>query len=151
MAMNSLDHERTLHYELKISCRDLGSPQMTTLSYFTMFINVQDENDNAPSFDSEKYSAEVPENTVIGSSILKMNVSDPDSGANGNFSLIIKGAAQSFFKFDSSGALILISKLDYEIQSHYQFSVVAKDYGIPSLEKSASVGFSFSFSLCHFC
>ena len=143
MAMNSLDHERTSYYKLEISCRDLGDPQLTSQSYFTMIINVQDENDNSPSFDSEKYSAGVPENTGIGSVILKMKVSDPDSGANGNFSLAIKGSAQNVFTFNSERSLVLNSKLDYEIQSHYQFSVVAKDYGTPSLEKSASVSLQF--------
>ena len=141
IAVNPLDHERNSHYELKISCRDLGNPQLTCQSSFTLSINVQDENDNSPAFDSEKYSTDVPENTAIGSVILKINVSDPDSGPNGNFSLTMKGdSARSVFKYDrNEGALILIGSLDFEKKSHYQFSVVAKDFGTPPLEKSASV------------
>ena len=121
---------------------------MTSQSYFTMIINVLDENDNSPSFDSEKYSAEVPENAAIGSVVLKMNISDPDSGSNGNFSLLIKGSAQNMFKFNTEGSLVLIRKLDYEVQSHYQFSVVARDYGKPSLEKSASVSLQDFLQFC---
>ena len=145
IAINPLDHEKSPHFTLKISCNDLGHPRLTSSSPFTLYVNVIDENDNPPVFDSEKYFTEIAENTAVGSIILRLNVSDPDSGLNGNFSLTIKeSSSRAVFRYDREKAgLILIGKLDYEKQSLYQFSIVAKDFGTPSLEKSASVNSNF--------
>ena len=56
-------------------------------SSVTVYVNVEDVNDNAPVFDPSSYNNEIWENVTIGSRILTVTATDPDSGKlinNGN-------------------------------------------------------------------
>lgn len=149
IAIKPLDRERTPFYSLVITCQDMGNPQLYSPDSFQLDINLLDENDNSPVFNSQVYTTKILENTTIGSTILLMTVGDSDAAKNGKFNLtIVEKSAQRVFKYNqSAGALILARKLDFESQSSYHFTVVAKDHGIPPLEKSAVVSDSpFTFS-----
>ncbi len=139
--MKSLDRERDAHYNLVIICKDQGNPQMTSSTSLEVQINVLDENDNAPIFNMNSYVANVPENLTVGATILHINVSDPDAGMNGMIDLrIIEASAREMFEYDPlTSALKLKRPLDYESVSQYHFTVIARDMGVPVLEKSAVV------------
>lgn len=47
-------------------------------------IDVLDVNDNAPTFKEKEYSFVLLENTPVGSSVLNLTATDPDSGPSGN-------------------------------------------------------------------
>ena len=146
IAMKSLDRERDSTYSLVISCRDMGNPHLTSPTSLRLDIKVLDENDNAPVFNAQQYSATIKENTPIGSTILFMNITDPDAGKNGMFNVsMIKLDGKNVFGYDSqTSALVLTGKLDFEKTAVYQFTVIAKDFGSPSLEKSAAVCISLN-------
>ena len=46
-------------------------------------VDVLDVNDNAPSFPQDSYTAVIPENAPIGSTVINITASDPDEGAGG--------------------------------------------------------------------
>ncbi len=139
--MKPLDHERDPQYNLVINCEDMGDPQLTSKNTLQLQVNVLDENDNSPRLSRQDYTANVKEDLPIGSTILFVNITDPDAGANGMFNLsIIEASARTMFEYNPvSCALTLKKKLDYEKVKSYHFTVIAKDFGTPSLEKSAEV------------
>lgn len=68
-----LDRELRSHYDLVVEASDGAvDPRRTTL---TLFIQVTDINDNSPIFSQENYVVNVPENSPMGTVILKLSVS----------------------------------------------------------------------------
>ena len=63
---------------LSIKAQDSGSTPLS--STVSVYMNVVDENDNAPTFDPSTYSDEVWENATVGSSIMSVSATDIDSG-----------------------------------------------------------------------
>ena len=76
-------------------------------------INVVDENDNSPQFEKSSYVAVVAENRKIGSSILTIRASDPDSGMNGKVNYSMTGGDGKFEMNPNTGAFS--DKSDYKI------------------------------------
>lgn len=50
-----------------------GTPPLQATSSATVFVNLQDLNDNDPTFRNLPFVAEVPEGLPIGSSVYKVN------------------------------------------------------------------------------
>ena len=63
---------------MTVKASDRGNSPLT--STVTVYINVDDINDNAPIFDPSTYSYEIWENATIGTSILSVKATDTDSG-----------------------------------------------------------------------
>ena len=61
-----------------MKAQDSGATPLS--STVSVYVNVLDENDNAPIFDPGTYSDEVLENATIGTSILVVTATDIDSG-----------------------------------------------------------------------
>lgn len=66
------------HYVLIVGAEDGGIPPLS--STVTVYVNVDDVNDNAPVFDPSTYSDEVMEDAPRGTSILTVTATDIDSG-----------------------------------------------------------------------
>ena len=58
--------------------RDSGDPAQT--SSVTVYINIQDVNDNTPLFEHGVYEPAVFENVTIGTSVIQVLATDIDSG-----------------------------------------------------------------------
>lgn len=150
IADKPLDRELTSSYQLKIDAFDSGVPSRKASKPFILTINIKDSNDNAPRFDKTQYKIEVNEDVTVGSSLLSFTVADLDNGVNKEFDLQI---LEERFKYvfmirkvkDASYELVLQEQLDYEFQNVYYFALNAKDQGVPSLERSASVSSIFLF------
>jgi len=56
-------------------------------------IYISDENDNAPVFTQDIYTATIPENVPQGYSVIRVNTSDADTGINAEHSFTITGIA----------------------------------------------------------
>ena len=68
----------------------------------TIWINVGDTNDNAPSFVSSHYNIEVDENLPIGTSIFSLTATDDDVGENAELTYSVQsGADSAYFYMDS--------------------------------------------------
>ena len=77
-----LDRESRDAYALTLLAIDGGSPARS--ASVRVRINVDDVNDNAPSFSaSSQYETTVTENQPISSSILQVHADDRDLGPNG--------------------------------------------------------------------
>lgn len=66
------------HYILVVQAQDNGHPSLSTT--ITVYCNVLDLNDNAPSFDPMSYSNEIYENIPIGKDVVTVSATDIDSG-----------------------------------------------------------------------
>uniref|UniRef100_A0A3Q3E0C4 Cadherin domain-containing protein n=1 Tax=Hippocampus comes TaxID=109280 RepID=A0A3Q3E0C4_HIPCM len=66
-----------------------------------IIVRVLDVNDNAPSFDKDKYLVEVMENSPIGSLVIQLNATDLDEGSNSDvlysYSLYTSERTQNVF------------------------------------------------------
>ncbi|XP_030595502.1 protocadherin beta-16-like [Archocentrus centrarchus] len=126
-----LDRERHPHFSLKLIAIDGGTPQRS--GTVNIDVTVLDVNDNDPVFNQPVYKATVVENTKTGTSIIKVNATDADSGSNGliTYSLSkMKGSAANIFIIDENTGTIYVSgQIDYEKDRKYELRVEARDYG----------------------
>ena len=70
--------EEIEHYILIVSASDNGEPALTATA--TVYVNVEDVNDNPPEIEQSLYEVQVKENVPIGTTVLQMKVTDKDSG-----------------------------------------------------------------------
>ncbi|KAM3963659.1 dachsous cadherin-related 1 [Aphomia sociella] len=114
---------------LTVVAKDRGNPPMSSTA--TLVVTVLDVNDNEPIFDQSFYNVTVPESEAVGSCILKMSAIDPDCGVNAivNYTLGDGVARPQFTVKPDSGELCVAAPLDHEINSDFEFPVVATDRG----------------------
>ncbi|CAG9865049.1 unnamed protein product [Phyllotreta striolata] len=110
-----------------------SSPPLVALA--EIVLQVQDENDHAPQFESNLYHLNLAENVQEGRSVLRVMAHDEDQGNNGeiryNFGPDI-GATANLFAIDvHTGWISVIAKLDKEVKPEYKFFVTATDNGSP--------------------
>ncbi|XP_054989208.1 protocadherin Fat 3 isoform X2 [Sorex araneus] len=101
----TLDRERVSGYSLLVQAVDSGSPALSSTA--TVNIDISDVNDNSPTFTPANYSAVIQENTPVGTSILRLAVTDRDSFHNGppfSFSIVAGNEKQEFL-LDPQGVL----------------------------------------------
>ena len=119
-----LDHEESSSYDITVTARDGGTPSLSATA--TVKVTVNDLNDNKPSF-AQDYTTTLRENTAKGKTVLRVEASDPDSGANGNIAYVIRsGNNLGFFSLDKTSGVISVGKPpDREKNSHFTLSVEA--------------------------
>lgn len=139
MLARKLDFEATQKYTMVISAQDKGSPSLR--SNLTLNIEVQDVNDNPPTFDKEEYQVNVVESLAVNSQFLQVNAVDLDTGNNARLTYRIKeeSLADLFGIFPNSGSLYLKKSLDREAKDRYTITVIATDNGLPQGSASVTV------------
>ncbi|XP_071748477.1 fat-like cadherin-related tumor suppressor homolog isoform X5 [Lepeophtheirus salmonis] len=120
-----LDRESISLYELTITVFDQGLPQKSSL--ITLYINVEDNNDNPPIFFKSSYSYLIPENVKVGSIIASVNAKDIDEGLNGIVQYSIKSKTNDFLINSDTGIIKVNSILDREKIEVYDIIIAAKD------------------------
>uniref|UniRef100_H0X4Q0 Cadherin domain-containing protein n=1 Tax=Otolemur garnettii TaxID=30611 RepID=H0X4Q0_OTOGA len=127
----ALDWEEQKELTLTLTALDGGSPPRSGTS--TIRIVVMDINDNAPQFAQALYEAHTPENSPVGSLIVKVSAEDVDSGVNAEVSYSFFDAAEDIpttFQINPfSGEIILRELLDYELVKSYKINIQATDGG----------------------
>jgi len=109
-----------------------------TLSHVTL--TVIDANDHTPSFDSDQYMVQVPENAPPNISIFSLRAADLDSNHFGRVTYSIEGSGSNrFFVQPQTGDIgvspcedpsdLLQTCLDFETQPTYSLKYVATDGG----------------------
>ncbi|XP_056644010.1 fat-like cadherin-related tumor suppressor homolog isoform X1 [Diorhabda sublineata] len=110
-----------------------SSPPLVALA--EIILQVQDENDHPPQFESSLYHLNLAENVEEGRSVLRVIAHDEDQGNNGevryNFSPDIGDTANLFAIDSHTGWISVIAKLDKELKPEYKFYVTAIDNGTP--------------------
>ncbi|XP_036380425.1 protocadherin alpha-3-like isoform X4 [Megalops cyprinoides] len=139
-----LDRELVSRYDITIKATDSGQPPLSTFK--TVSVQILDVNDNSPVFSQNPYELYLVENNVIGSSILSVSAFDKDSDENARVSYYIyrgEGVSNSLSPFlninPDSGIVYALKSFDFETLKTFQFQVVAKDSGTPSLSSNVTV------------
>uniref|UniRef100_A0A6P7FFE6 Fat-like cadherin-related tumor suppressor homolog isoform X1 n=1 Tax=Diabrotica virgifera virgifera TaxID=50390 RepID=A0A6P7FFE6_DIAVI len=105
------------------------------VAFAEIILQVQDENDHAPQFETSLYHLNLAENVEEGRSVLRVIAHDDDQGNNGevryNFASDIGDTANLFAIDSHTGWISVIAKLDKEVKSEYKFFVTATDNGSP--------------------
>ncbi|XP_076842519.1 cadherin-related family member 2 [Brachyhypopomus gauderio] len=100
----------------------------------TIYILVEDANDNAPRFENTPYTVNVQENTPVDSTILTVRATDPDSGPAGRISFSIHQVQPvegfGMFAVSNEGHVTLKEPLSFNDKSaYYQITITATDGG----------------------
>ncbi|XP_042645964.1 protocadherin gamma-A10-like [Tyto alba] len=127
----ALDREEAAFHELVLRASDGGEPARTGTARIR--VAVLDANDNAPVFGQAEYTARVPEDVPVGSTLLTVTASDADEGTNGHVEYTfhkISEHASGLLNIDSeTGEISLKSDLDFEEISSHELEVQARDIG----------------------
>ena len=127
-----LDRENISSYSFVVSATDRGDPSRSNTTVVTVV--VQDVNDNCPSVTNINTGQTIFEGN--SGEVLQNNfqVTDLDSGLNGEFNYSIADPAlREIFGINSvTGQLILLQTLDRETVSQYNLTVLITDRGIPA-------------------
>ncbi|XP_066571102.1 protocadherin-19 isoform X2 [Amia ocellicauda] len=139
-----LDREQRDTYNLTIQAEDSGVPSLKTTKSFT--VKITDENDNHPHFSKPIYQVIVQENNTPGAYLLSVSARDPDLGLNGSVSYQIVPSQvrdMPIFTYVSitpnTGDIIALRSFNHEHTRSFEFKVLAKDGGNPSLTSNATV------------
>uniref|UniRef100_A0A8C4UGT5 Cadherin domain-containing protein n=1 Tax=Falco tinnunculus TaxID=100819 RepID=A0A8C4UGT5_FALTI len=124
-----LDRESKSTHVFRVTAVDHGTATATVR------ITVEDDNDNAPQFSEKRYVAQVPEDVAPNSAVLRVTATDRDKGSNAlvHYS-IVSGNTRGHFYIDAqTGALDVVSPLDYEVSKEFTLRIRAQDGGRPPL------------------
>ncbi|KAB1281718.1 Protocadherin gamma-C4 [Camelus dromedarius] len=132
-----LDREAQARHQLVLTAVDGGVPARSGTTLIS--VTVLDINDNAPAFQSSVLRVALPENTPMGTLLLRLNATDPDEGTNGqldySFGDHTSEAVRNLFGLDpSSGAIHVLGPIDFEESSFYEIHARARDQGQPAME-----------------
>ncbi|XP_075054561.1 protocadherin-16 [Mixophyes fleayi] len=137
----ALDRESVSEYRLTVLVHDSGIPSLSATTIVT--VSLLDLNDNTPAFSAASFNAEVPEDTPVGSLVLKLAALDPDHGPNGRITFHLSNGTQGAFHIDPlTGHITTAIQLDRERRAAYTFLAWAMDSdpcGPRSAEASVTV------------
>ncbi|KAM9835048.1 protocadherin-19 isoform 1-T1 [Syngnathus typhle] len=138
-----LDREQKDTYNLTIQAEDSGAPPLRATK--SLVVKVADENDNPPHFLKPHYQEMVMENNLPGSCLLAVSAEDPDLGMNGTVSYsIVPGEIKhmdvnTYVSINPAGRIYSMRSFDHEYTRTFDFKVLARDNGNPSLSSNATV------------
>lgn len=124
---NKIDHELYPWINLTVKAVDSGIPPR--YSVVDLVIQVLDENDNNPVFESSAFEYRVREDAEPGTVIAVVSARDADSGENGKITYLLdRTSTQGKFLINGdTGALTISDWLDRESQATYNLVVEAWD------------------------
>ncbi|XP_047016929.1 protocadherin beta-15 isoform X44 [Ictalurus punctatus] len=124
-----LDREKEQEVTLFLTANDGGNPARS--GSVVIHVTVLDANDNSPVFSQPVYKVKLPENSPVGTVVVRVNATDADEGANGEvtyeFSRLSEKAARLFSLNNINGEIKIIGPVDFEEESYYEIRVQAKD------------------------
>uniref|UniRef100_A0A6J0UAW7 Protocadherin-19 isoform X2 n=1 Tax=Pogona vitticeps TaxID=103695 RepID=A0A6J0UAW7_9SAUR len=139
-----LDREQRDQFNLTIQAKDNGIPSLQATKSFT--VKITDENDNHPHFSKPYYQVIVQENNTPGAYLLSVSARDPDLGLNGSVSYqIVPSQVRDMPVFTyvsinpNSGDIYALRSFNHEQTKSFEFKVLAKDGGNPSLQSNATI------------
>ncbi|CAG6016987.1 unnamed protein product [Menidia menidia] len=128
-----LDRELRGQYNLVVEASDGAvDPRRTSL---TLSVQVEDIDDNSPVFSQQTYVVNVPENSPLGTVVLRLSAVDPDLFSNVTYRIKTESARQLFSLNSVTGDLAVLQALDFEdlaamgTGASYIFQVEAVDQG----------------------
>lgn len=133
-----LDRERIPLYEIHILAKDQGFPPQSSTA--TVFLKVQDINDNDPVFYPQRYIDSISDDLPPGSKILQVKAFDLDEGENARIAYKLESGGDGFFEVDPwTGNVILKKDFSKAPKSIYTMVVSCKDKGNRKVSENAIV------------
>ena len=120
-----VDYELQPLVNFTVEAQDMGSPAPLTGSA-EVVVNIRDLNDNPPTFNQTVYEVSVPEDVDIGTTVLTVLATDPDSDESGAISYTLTDNTGTF-AINQNGDLTNLVSLDFESDCFYQLAVTASD------------------------
>lgn len=114
--LKTLDREHQDSYNLKLTSGEAYGPS-SNVTGISVFIGVEDVNDNAPVFKQGDYEVSIRETTPVGTSIARVVATDADLPDTANSEIIYdvtSGNDLGLFKMTENGVLIVNKTLDYD-------------------------------------
>uniref|UniRef100_A0A1B0FB48 Cadherin domain-containing protein n=1 Tax=Glossina morsitans morsitans TaxID=37546 RepID=A0A1B0FB48_GLOMM len=129
-----IDHERTPRIYLQVKAEDSpGKPMDSKQSFAELEIDVLDINDNVPQFSQIEYTAVIPENAEIETSVIKVFASDLDEGPSGEvyYKIVEEDEVTDLFKINKyTGEIKTKSELTGKGRAEpYTIRIIAQDNG----------------------
>ncbi|CAF4529433.1 unnamed protein product, partial [Rotaria sp. Silwood2] len=123
---SSLDRQRLSSYSLVLTASDYGEqPRSNSIQ---LDIHILHTNDSIPTFVQSIYSIDIREDTIIGTTILKVEAINDN-----NEKIFYELLTESPFIIDRlTGQIQLSKKLDYEREKSYRIIVKAYENSIPT-------------------
>jgi hypothetical protein len=119
------------------------------LNHSQVNIDVEDINDNSPTFESSAVRISVPENVELETALYVVSATDRDSGKSGTITYRLSNnnnnnsnssISGNLFSIDSTtGYLTLSQHLDYETSQRHTLVVTATDSGEPPLSSNLTI------------
>ncbi|XP_063784669.1 protocadherin gamma-B5-like isoform X38 [Pseudophryne corroboree] len=138
--------DREILCEDKQSCFiNLEAVIENPLNFYTVTIEIQDINDNSPTFSKKYFDIEISEHTLPGAHFALSNAKDPDLGTNSIQSYTLNGDECFSLgeKITRDGInypeIILEKSLDREKKSFYDLMLTATDGGKPPKSGTAII------------
>lgn len=140
-----LDREVTPNVTISITIRNTASPQLSSTAVIS--IQVEDLNDNAPTFAQTRYSAYISEGAPDGKQVTTVEAFDRDADENGRVNYTItavdKQAARDWFQISATTGTISVAaagEIDYHaVEGAVVLTVMATDNGVEPLSSIALV------------
>ena len=133
----TLDREEVDFYTITVTATDNGTLSRL-MSSFVVNVTVTDINDNAPVFQNEPYGESIPEDasTDGGGSIdlLRVFAIDSDIGTNAIVTYSLAPDTNRRFSIrNTTGALRVSGGINFEEETEFNITIIARDMGIPAL------------------
>ncbi|XP_074958644.1 cadherin-related family member 2 isoform X1 [Phalacrocorax aristotelis] len=114
----SLDYAKNTFYQLRITAKDGGGMLHNKLTFQEsstyLSLTIQDLPNLDPRFLNEPYSDSVPEDCILGTTVLTVTAMDRDTGVNDNISYSISNASVPFAINATTGTITVSRPLDRE-------------------------------------
>uniref|UniRef100_A0A3Q4I0J7 Cadherin EGF LAG seven-pass G-type receptor 1a n=1 Tax=Neolamprologus brichardi TaxID=32507 RepID=A0A3Q4I0J7_NEOBR len=135
------DRETRAQYQLIVEANDQGKDPSPRSATATVYITVEDENDNYPQFTEKRYVVQVPENVPVNTKVIQVEATDRDEGNNAkvHYSIISGNVKGQFYIHSPTGVIDVINPLDYEKIREYNLRIKAQDGGRPPLINSTGM------------
>ncbi|KAK6325871.1 hypothetical protein J4Q44_G00052130 [Coregonus suidteri] len=130
IVQQNLDREQKDTYVMKVKVEDGGTPQKSSTAILQ--VTVTDVNDNKPVFKESQIEVHIPENSPIGTSVVRLQATDADVGANAEIKFMlgtqVSPATKRLFALNGTTGLITVQRpLDREETAVHKLSVLASD------------------------
>lgn len=129
--VSELDREAVEEYTLQIRVAD--SPELSLTSLATVYVTVNDINDNLPSFSLEQFTASLPEDIpdIPPYTVTTITATDADVGSNAEIIYTFTGSNLLLpFEIDPISGLVTVSRasdIDRETAESYDIEVMASN------------------------
>uniref|UniRef100_A0A3P9AWZ8 Protocadherin 1 gamma 31 n=1 Tax=Maylandia zebra TaxID=106582 RepID=A0A3P9AWZ8_9CICH len=134
-----LDYETAKSYDIDVTAKDKGSPQME--GHCRVQVDITDFNDNAPEIVFTSQPKPLREDAPSGTVVALISARDLDSADNGKVTLQITKGPPFALKpsYSNNYALVTSGTLDRERFSEYNIEITATDSGSPALTSKKNI------------